>query len=430
MFETTLRYKNLNDRNIVEGHPEYYDSVLIQAHLLAYSKKAVPQLIRDMADERSFNYYIDPMLSDFRIGTNFRNDDGDVRGWHSRFVNQLGEPLKSVLAERPNAAANELPDNTLQEITKSVVKYQENFVYQRLQEATGKSEDVEINRRDVQPKAVIPWVHKIERVEDIQTVRELISYADEIASLPLKPCLYTTTGFVRDTTNRSLLTDLLGEFDVSECFLVFEELDKYETTQSEYTTVIDFVYDLQQSNIKPHFYYGDFFSNLLAYFGLGGTAYATLFDEEFKEKTEYSGGGGLPPRYYVDSVKDLLKIDTTVDLMNRVGAPMCECQFCSRQFDTWQDIADREQSEEALKPTLKKHRVAIRWEHARLVEEESLEDVLEGLDENFSKMVMAYSASPHVAQAKNVQYLPKWINAVKDRKELAVDSLQELPYIT
>lgn len=429
MFETTLRYKNLNDRDIVETHPEYYDSVLIQAHLLAYSKKAVPQLVRDMADERSFTYYIDPMLSDFRIGTNFLDKDGNVRGWHGRYVDQLGEPVTDVIEKRSNVNARNLPDSTLREITDSIVQYQEDFVYERLQEEAGKYEDIEVGRRDVQPKAVIPWVHKVEQVEDIDTVRSLISHAQEEANLPLKPCIYTTTGFIRDTTYQSNLISMLGEFDVSECFLMFEDLNKYQTDESEYKAVIDFVYNLSQSRVKPHFFYGDFFSNLLAYFGLGGTAFATLFDEEFTEKMEYTGGGGLPARYYVDQVKDFLKVDATVDLMHRIDAPMCDCQFCTQHFDSWQALADLEQSDDPLKPVLKKHRVVTRWNHARLVEKQTLDETLESLDQDFEDIVASYRASPHVAQSKNLNYLPKWINAVKDRKKLAVNQLSELQYV-
>ncbi|ELK55160.1 hypothetical protein D320_06108 [Haloferax sp. BAB-2207] len=428
-FETTLRYKNLNDRDLVENNYELYDSVLIQAHLLAYSKKAVPLLIRDMAEERSFNYYIDPMISDFRIGTNFRDSDGDVRGWHNRYVDILSDPLKEVLDENPNADASLLDDDAVRGICESIVEYQENFIYDRLREEAGKYEKVSVEPHEVQPKAVIPWVHKIERVEDTQTCRQILTHTQAAATISLKPCIYTTTGFARDTTNRTQLTKLLGEFDVKECFLVFEELKKYETSESEYKTVIDLVYDLYQSGVKPHFYYGDFFANLLSYFGLGGMATSSLYDEEFTEKLEYSGGGGLPARYYLDEVKDFLKVTAAVDIMNRVDAPMCDCGFCEKHFDTWQDLAAREESEDALKPILKKHRMALRWRHSRLIEENNLEDVLDELEDDFLNIVQEYSASPMKSPSKQLDYLPKWINAVRDRETLAVEELGQLQFV-
>ncbi|WP_255170067.1 hypothetical protein [Natrononativus amylolyticus] len=428
-FETTLRYKNLNDRNLIESDPKYYDSVLIQAHLLAYSRKAVPQLLSEMANDQGFTYYIDPMISDFRIGNNFRDDEGNIRGWHRIYVDILGDPLETVLERRSNANARELSDDILREITRSIVDYQENFVYDRLEADVGKYEDLTITPRDVQPKAVIPWVHRIEKVEDIEIARKIINYAEQESTLPLKPCLYTTTRFIGDATKKRLLIELLEEFDVSECFLLFEDLNKYETTQSEYTNLIEYVYDIHKSGVKPHFYYGDFFSNLLAYFGLRGTSFSSLFDEEFKEKTEYSGGGGLPGRYYVDQLKDFLKIDATVDVMNRAGAPTCSCDVCERHFDDWYDLVDYDQDEDqVLKPILKKHRVAMRWNHSRLVEEHRLEDVLQSIDDDFSSFVGPYRTSPHVSPRKNMQYLQKWKKAVESRSELAVEELDQLQY--
>lgn len=427
MFETTLRYKNLNDRNIIEGLPEYYDSVLIQAHLLAYSKKAVPQLVRDMAEERSFDYYIDPMIADFRIGTNFRNADGNIRGWHKKYVNELGDPLQSILNDHSNANARELQVEDVKGVAESVVRYQEDFVYERLKQEIGKYEELDLNRQDVQPKAVTPWVHKIEKVEDVQVCREILSYSKSESTIPLKPCIYTTTQFVSDTTNRSNLIDLLGEFDISSTFVVLEELNKYDTTENEYKQVIDFVYDLYKSGVEPHFYYGDFFSNLLAYFGLGGTAFATLYDEEFKEKLEHSGGGGLPSRHYTNGIKDFLKVDAAVDLMVRTDTEMCDCDFCSPRFETWNDLTEREQdTNKTLKPILKKHRVALRWQHARLVEENSLDEIIAKLRNDFDKFIEPYKQSPQISPNKNLQYLPRWIHAIEDRKKLAAERVKNI----
>lgn len=427
-FETTLRYKNLNDRNIVETHPEYYDSVLFQGHLVAHSNKAVPQLIRDMANERSFNYYIDPMLTDFRAGTNFRDVDDEIRGWHHDYVNQLDGPLKSVLKNKPNLRPDQLSEDVTRRIAESVVRFQEDIIYERLKEQVGKYEDPNIDKQDVQPHAVIPWTHRIESVEDIDVYRDILTYSDKEATVELKPSVYTTIDFIADATNRSLLTDLLNEFDVKETFVQLDNLDKYDIDEPQYLDVIDYVYDLSQSGVQPHFYYGDFFSNLLAYFGLGGTAFATLYDEEYTETVERQGEGGPPARYYLDKVKAFLKVEAAVDVMQKIDGDLCDCEFCSSRFDSWQDIVDRDQSDDPLKPILKKHRVAVRWKHARLVEENSLDEVLEELKEEYDEVSSTYGRSPQVSPKKDLQYIPRWLHAVEDRKELAEERIGDIQF--
>lgn len=428
MFETTLRYKNLNNRHAVETHPEFYDSILIQAHLLAHSEKALPKLLYDLADDHSLDYYIDPMISDFRAGDNFRNSEGHLRTWHHKYVQALGDPLDRVLSSKGNVDASRLSENDVRGIARSVIQFQENFVQQRVEDDTGKY--VDVDARSLQPKAVTPWRHKIQRTEDINVNRTILTHSEDEATIALKPCVYVTKGFIRDTTNRSSVIKMLNEFDVSEAFVLIEGLKKYETSESEYCNVIDFVYDFYKSGIRPHFYYGDFFSNLLAYFGLGGTAYGTLYGEEFEERLESTSGGGMQPRYYVDQIKDFLKVPAAVDLMKRTNSPVCDCLFCDRQFDTWDDLLELRQSDDrnALNP-LQKHYIAMRWRHARLVEKSDLDKVLEKVSENFEDFVLAYHDSPQISPTKNSDYLPKWINAIKSRKELSVDRVEALQYV-
>ena len=423
MFETIVRYKSTNEKSIIVDHKDKWDSVLISAHLLAHATKRMPPRLRNIAQDRSHQYYIDPIVSEFRIGESFRYPHGGIRSWHRKYAVALGDPFETVLEREGNVNARYLDDDEIRGIAKSVVDFQEEFVYEKLEEYTGKYEDLTVSRREVMPAAVIPWVHKLEREADYEAYRTILSASQDRAMQSLRPVLYTSTRKIRDGGNRTELVEMLADFDIDECFILFEGLDKHETNESEYKAVIDFVYDLSSAGIEPYFYYGDFFSNLLSYFGLEGTAYSPLHGEKFTEKTEpqSSDSSGMSSRYYLDEVKDFLQIQAAVDIMTRAGKPMCSCEACSRHFDDWRDLAEIDESDEegtALQTVVMKHRMKTRWDHAQLVQDNELSEVLATLRDDYDEMVGPYTRSQQTASRKEFDYLQQWIHAVDDRQPL------------
>jgi len=416
MFETTLRYNSLNNKHAVEGEYPRYDSLIIDGKMLAYSKKALPQFIHNLSQERSLDYYIEPIISDFRAGEDFRYSDGTIRGWYDNYVGELGDPLKQTLLEHDNVDPRHLDEETIREISRSVVLYQENFVPTQLEEETGKYEDVDPEK--VTPKAVIPWHHRINEEADLGPNRTILDTAAAEAMIPLKPCIHTTKSYIRDSSHRTSLVELVQTYDVNECFLLVEELGKHDTFESTYKDVIDLVYDLSQAGIEPHFYYGDYFSNLLSYFGLGGTTYGVMYGEEYSETTEYSDQSGMLLRYYVDQIKDFLKVPAAVELMKGTDTEMCDCDVCQRNFDDWNDIIALQESDKSLMNHLQKHYVQRRWRHARNVEEKSFSDAVSDLRADHQEYVLAYASARQISPNKDFEYLPRWIHAVEERSEL------------
>ncbi len=417
MFETTLRYKNLNNKDSVETQTQHYDSLLIQAHMLAYGSKQIPLNISNLVEEHGVEYYIDPMISDFRVGNDFRSNGG-LRGWHSKYVDVLGDPLQRILKENANVNARHVSDSDLRKISQSVVQFQEDFIPTQVEEEAGRYDSV--NTESLQPKAVIPWSHKIQNKRDIQANRDIIEYSQEQAENSLKPCLFVTPGFIQRPGNRAELIKLLSNFDVSQCFLWIEGLDKHETLESVYKNAVDLVYDLSESRIDPHFYYGDHFSNLLSYFGLSGTAYGTLYSEERSEQREKAGEGGVQQRFYVEPLRDFLKVTAAVDLMVDTTTPMCGCKYCSRHFDSWNELLLRLQSDDdddVLLPILQKHAVAMKWRNARYVEEHDIDEAIENLEDTFKKYVSAYRNSPLISPRKSPNYLASWKHVLEVKKD-------------
>jgi len=426
MFETIVRYKSNNERSIFEDHYELWDSALVSAHLLANSKKRVPKLLADLIEERSLSYYIDPILAEFRQGKSFRYKNGNLRPWHEDYANELGDPFKRLLDDPGTVNARFLETETIEEIAQDAIDFQETIVYRRLNEHLGKYETLDVNREEAKPDAVIPWAHKLETEQDYDAFRTILSASKAQATRPLRPVVYTSTEKIGRGKNRTELVELLNSADIGECFLLFEDLDKHETNESEYKHIIDFVYDLESAGIDPYFYYGDFFANLLHDFGLKGTAYGTIHGEQYSESIKPKSkpsSSGMSSRYYHDKVKDFLQIQAVVDIMSKADEPVCGCEFCSRHFDDWFDLSELDEADEdevdtALQTVVMKHRILKRWEHARLVEEDNVEDVVEDLQTDFKDIAPDYRASQQVASHKQLQYMQRWRKAIENRSEL------------
>ncbi|RLM83764.1 hypothetical protein D3D01_22735, partial [Haloarcula sp. Atlit-7R] len=163
----------------------------------------------------------------------------------------------------------------------------------------------------------IPWGHKLETQQDYDAFETILEASKAQATRPLRPVVYTSTGKIARGENRTELVQLLNNEDIGECFLLFEDLDKHDTTESEYKHIIDFVYDLSSAGIDPYFYYGDFFANLLHDFGLQGAAYGTIHGEQYRESVKPKTSSGMSSRYYLDKAKDFLQIQAVVDIMTR-----------------------------------------------------------------------------------------------------------------
>lgn len=412
MFEATLRYNSNRDKQTIEGTEECLDSLLVPGKMVAANEKAIPAGLKKYQEESGVKYYIEPTVIDFRVGSNFRDENG-IRSWHWAYVEAVGPALEEPLTERTHVDASDLERETVESITAADIEFQETFVPEKVEEYAGKYETID-EPDTYQPAAVIPWFHKVRSHDDLAVNEVILDAADDAATMSLKPCLFTTKGFIRVLEQREALVDLLRNRTVDECFLWVEALGKHDTRESDYVAVAELVSALAEAGVTPHFYYGDYFATLLSHVGAGGTTYGVMYGEEAVEQQERKEGGGILSRYYVPQVKDFIQIPATVDIQQRVGAEMCECDVCQRQFDTWQDLAERQESDENIQTPIEKHHLRVRWRQIRAIEEGSIDSSLEALDEAYSKYTPAFAASNQVSGTKALDYLPRWRSAVEE----------------
>ncbi len=432
MFENTIRYNNNNNKHPVETLTEDYDSILYESHLAAHNQRAVQNQIQELAAQGK-SYYIDPDLADFEVGNNFRDENGNLGQWTRVYVQALGDPLKSILNEQGNLKPDNLSQEEIEEIAASVVEFQENYGEVGPESDLRKYSVGDIEPAIPSPRRVVPWYNKIRSRQQIPTTREILEASQRVAEHEIKPVLYIQKDLINDPSVRLELIDILSEIDVGECFLIIENLGKHETSTDEYKNVIDFVYEISDAGIAPHFMYGDYFSHLLYYFGLGGTTYGTLYAEEHEEETKSYGGGGMQARFYFDDVKEFLSPTAAADIGARMGRGVCDCEVCERHFEGWDDVLntltpddeDNEEDEDAevsLDNALniaQKHYLEKRWEQTREVQEQSLTKTREELVEDFESSKSDFGDSRQVSSHKDLRYMAKWLTALGEREQLA-----------
>ncbi|WP_144049907.1 hypothetical protein [Halorubrum ezzemoulense] len=412
-MEATVRYNNFSDNEVLDTSAESFDSLLVSGKMAAYATKAVPARLQNLNDEYGIEYYIEPTLPDFRVGNDFRDNDR-IKQWHFDYIDKLHPAVERILAEQGNLDASEISPEERENIVRSDVKFQERIVPDSLEKNSTKYQD--ISPSEYQPKAIIPWHHRIRSSDDIDVNAHIIETALDQTSLTLKPCIQTTKEYITNLSNQQQVLDMLVEAGVDQCFIWIEGLDKRDTGQDTYEKVTRFVKAVSDAGIDPHFYYADYFGTMLKHAGMSGVTYGTMWGEEAEETVEGTSGGGALSRYYVPQMKDFLKIPAAVELQQLADAPMCDCRVCSDQFDSWTDLTEREEDDdENIQTPIKKHHLIKRYEQIGEVENQDLDETIEACRGEFNEYVSPFNSANQISPSKKIDYLPIWVNAIDNQ---------------
>lgn len=401
-FENTLQYVTFADRTQVEYRVDCYDSLLLSSHLVTGGKKAVTTLLQKLVTEKDVEYYINPSSTHFRRGSNFRKSNGDIKQWHSKLISELGEPFERLKDRDDNLRYEDLTDEDFNEAAQSVCEFQEEFVPEVVEENAGKYVSVDTDL--LSPKAVIPLYTKIRDYPDINVNKESISVAKDTTGLPIKPCIHVTKEYLGDINFRNNLIDLVSDERVGQCFLWVDNLDR-DTKTEEYKDVIDLVSELHESGVETQFMFGNFFSNLLYYFGLNGTSYGTYYRDKSSEKTADTsgGGGGSLQRFYYDPVKEFLSIPDAIAL----GIKHDEEIPSFTPMNSWEDLYKEGDDHDFLK----NHYIFSRNAHKRKVNQNELEDVLEELLKDYNKYSKDLMRRESV---KDAEHIKRWVESIQE----------------
>lgn len=400
-FENTLQYVTFADRTQVENRTDDYDTLLVTSHLLAGGQKAVPTLLKKIIEEKNVEYYVDPSSTEFRHGRNFRDSDGSLREWHSKLVDALGDPFEQLREEQQNFVFEDLSSDEQQEAVRAVCDFQDSFVKRLVEQEAGKYFEV-LNMGDLGPRAIVPPYVLINDYGEVLINEEVIQLANRFSERQLKPCVHVTKGFIDGVDARKAIVESISGFDIPEVFIWIDGLSKTETTVDDYVNTIRLVGRFSKAGIDPHFLYGDFFSNLLYYFGLRGTSYGTYYRESNSEEWGQGGGsGGTLQRFYFDPVKDFLSIPDTIALAQQRGEQLPN----HGMLNTWESLFEAGEDHDFLK----NHYIKTRKEHKRNVQSEDIGEQMEEItrqNRRYGQLLL------DVGTNKDADHLRKWHGSI------------------
>lgn len=408
-FETTLRYTGYGDRSQVEQPEQFYDSLTIPSHMLVHAEKAVSSLLYKLYEEHGgIDFYIDPELSTFSAGKNFRNEGGRLKEWHASYTDRHGSPVRENLEDSGNLRIEELTQNELEELVQNSIDIQLNTVSEQISSEIGRYEDINVEE-NFTPAAVIPPYLLIDDEEKLSVQKDIIEIAENESDVPLKPCFYIDLEILTDADIKSDIKEIIIEKDHDEVFLWIDDLDKNEVTVGQYQRVIEFV-SLLSDHSNPHFMYGDFFSFLLSYYGLVGTSYGTFHSDYKKEKMKNIEGGYLK-RYYIPQLREFYKVVAAEEILSENNTALCDCQACTERVNSWSDLIELGSDYDFLK----NHHLHIRQEEKKLVGEQSLDSVLEELESVVEEYTPIMKKSVHTSPKRiKLGYLKKWVRACRE----------------
>lgn len=399
-FENSLHYNHLGEGSAVDKAAEYVDSLIIPAHFAAFHADTIAGRVSNLDQE----YYIDPHLPEFRIGDNFLTDSGDLSPWSDALAESYGSVVTDPLQERGNLRYSELSRDNQREIAELTVDFQLNILDEHADSTLARYELEDVDH-DLLPKAVVPWYIKLCSGGELEQNKQVISDTAEYTDHPIKPCFFIERPLIADAEFRERIARYLDDTPVTEVFLWVEGLGKRDSKAGHYVHITDLVDRIADQGVAPHFLYGNYLSNLLAFFGLRGTGFGINYSESSSEKVESTDGGGGNERYYFDPIKEFVGIAEAVQLGER-GGELCDCGTCEHWMEDWIGIyavADEQKR-------LARHYAAKRHQQRMEIQENSLRELLQELEENYKEYSEGLKESGTVVTA---DHLNEWKRGIE-----------------
>ncbi|AZH26849.1 hypothetical protein [Haloplanus aerogenes] len=405
MFENTLRYNHNGETKAVKKAAQYHDSLLIPAHFVAVSPRKIAGLLERLQTDFGTEFYVDPRLPAYRVGREFWDKPGKLGQWDQALAEYYGKPVTDILIKKGNLTVGDLSQEQLREVIESQCEFQLSMVADAAQAKLGRYMDLEA---DLRPRAIVPWYVKITSIRDLEINEWIIETAQEYSNYPVKPCFFTTPDFLSDETRLSALIELISGCDIREVFVWVEGLTKRKTDPMDYAHTAKLIYEISDSNIRPHLLYGSYFDHLLGYLGNRGSGFGPAYQESKAEKTgdEGKSGGGGTNRYYFNPVKTFLNFQETEHLGDENNEPLCECEICSRELGSWSEIYKFDGDYTAQS----RHYIEVRQHHSSELSTLALGEKLTELEDKYSLYKDSLGNSDTAAQP---YHLRKWKTGIE-----------------
>jgi len=418
----TLFYRlpAINYKTYLEENAEYYDSIVINANILAYRKKSVTNFLTKTRK----SYIIDPVTYKFNLRKYELMRDGKIQMSIEELSKEYGQTIKDKISKSEPLDYNDFQrdPNLIDEIAKNVLSFQRSLEGkpspgQKYRQMLGEEEG-----ENVQPPIflIAPYFFVSNQNDFWYDVSRKLA----LTSLKYKENfdLYATILAPRDVLyDTSFLDSIISDYRSLDGYLVwidnFREDDERFKTNYELIRYRNFIETLSKQTGKPvYVMYGGYFSALMKKYGVVGFFSGVRYGESKKYNYAIEKIGKV--RFYLPLFKKKLPEDDAFRFLQLHPTEICNCDFCVKRIadirSQFPSLSDRELVRkffENMEPRFKvSHFMASRYAEARDIQTHTTSELKLMLKNDIQKIdsFKPQLVRERLVRALNYNHLDKW----------------------
>jgi hypothetical protein len=414
------RLSAINYKTYLEENAGYYDSIVVNANILAYMRNSVTNLLTKTRK----SYVVDPVTYKFNLRKYELMMNGKIQTSIRELSKEYGKTIKDSISESKPLDYNNFQDNAnlIDEIAKNVLAFQRSLEGrpspgQKYKRMLGEDEG-----ENLQPPIflIAPYFfvsnqndfwYDVSRKLALTSLKYKENFDLYAAILAPKEVLYDT----------SFLDSIISDYGSLDGFLVwiddFREDDERFRTNYELVLYKNFIETLSKQTDKPvYVMYGNYFSALMKKYGLTGFFSGVRYGESKKYNYAIEEIGKI--RFYLPLFRKKIPEDDAFRFLQLHPKELCVCDSCAERLahirSQFPNLNDRELVRkffENMEPGFKvSHFMANRYIEARDIETHTTSELKAMLKSDIQKIdsLKPQLVRERLARTLNHIHLEKW----------------------
>jgi hypothetical protein len=415
------RLPTISFKTYLEENTAYYDSVVINANILAYRKKSVTHFLTKTQKP----YIVDPVTYKFNLSRYELIKDGKIQKSIVELSKEYGTTIKErILSQSIPLNHNDFEQNPdlIDEIAENVLSFQKSL--------EGKPSPVEKYRKMLGEEVEENVQRPIFLVAPYFFISNQDDYwygiSKKLAETSLKykenNDVYATILAPKDVLyDTSFLDSVIDDYKSLDGYLIwidnFREDDDRFSTNYELIRYRNFIETLSSQTNKPiYVIYGSYFSALMSKYGLSGFCTGVRYGES--KKYNYATEEIGTVRFYLPLLKKKIPEDDASRFFQLHPTEMCGCDLCVKRLERiksqFPNIGERElivKFFENMKPKFKvSHFMASRYTEAEEIQTLTVSELKHRLRESIEKIgsLEPQLVKEGLARPLNYNHIDKW----------------------
>ncbi|MFX4237469.1 hypothetical protein ACOL20_04020 [Aliarcobacter butzleri] len=423
-----IRYGTAQDNQFIKEHASSLDLLAINANLLCHHSENISRAI--YVDFSKIGYFIEPKLYVYQNDLRYIKKNDIVKKSYTILANQYN--LEYIIDRNEHLQVKELTDNKLEELVECTFDFQQNWVYDNLNEEL--KEFSKLSNLKKEPEfLVIPsfYIRDIEDMEWYYLNLKLIQKSLQYKNQYNQKNMYANLIIGQEILNNTELIELiLNEYSIADGLLLWiNNFNELSVDEKNIESLIYLVQTYKKQNPQKEIFslYGGYFQELLNNIGLDGVCHSVAYGES-KEVCSL-GGAPVVQKYYMPNLFQRMKPETMIKLLHNLKLKnkyqfyekVCDCGICKinifddniyNRFLTYLDaIDDNNTSRNNARINCIKHYLEVKCNEFINITERDFLILIEELKEIFDTYI-----DKEYLEKEDIYYLQKWYNCLKKYK--------------